>query len=142
MKKPFAIIAAVLITCGITVAPAFADEVNLEGGDVIDGVVYVHAPISTDTPPASDDNVVITEDENTDDTSSSLDLQGRNQRGVGMIKILCGFTLVVLSLPVLIVSRSERMNRPTISGEYKLSPIVCFSVALLCIPIGLGLIFL
>lgn len=101
MKKLFAIIAAVLITCGITVAPAFADEVNLEGGDVIDGVVYVHAPISTDTPATSDDLGVVPDDTYTDDTSSTskaIDTLLTNL-SVATLTVLINLLLLALATP-------------------------------------------
>ena len=40
MKKLFAILAAALITCGIMVAPAFADEANLDTEVIHEGAVF------------------------------------------------------------------------------------------------------
>lgn len=58
-----------------------------------------------------------------------------------MIKLLCGFVLAAFAIPLLIAAGDERLNRPTISGEYSVSPMTCFAVALLCLAVGCGLIF-
>lgn len=58
-----------------------------------------------------------------------------------MIKVLCGFVIAAFSIPLLIVAGSESLNRPHIAREYNMNPMTWFVVALLCLFVGLGLIF-
>lgn len=59
-----------------------------------------------------------------------------------MIKLLCGFVLAAFAIPLLIAAGSETLNRPHVSSDYSISPMTCFIVALLCLVVGCGLIFL
>lgn len=59
-----------------------------------------------------------------------------------MIKVLCGFVLAAFAIPLLIAAGSESLHRPHVSRAYNMSPMTWFVVALLCLIVGVGLIFL
>lgn len=61
MKKLFAILAAALITCGIMVAPAFADEANLDTEVIHEGAVYESEPEAIEAMEAEEAEVPDTE---------------------------------------------------------------------------------
>lgn len=59
-----------------------------------------------------------------------------------MIKVLCGFVIAAFAIPLLIAAGSESLHRPHVSRAYNMSPMTWFVVSLLCLIVGVGLIFL